>query len=622
MDDPNEFNFKAIQTENIQKMVSEQLDKLGFDEEIKNIADIENDNEEEAFQKIKDSGIVSRIMSSLKEAPMSPYEGGNFPKNKLGLYVKLEQGHNFIDYDVSNIGHVNDGGAQFFEFDIQFCGQRFHTKKIPASGDFMIDESFLLDFNPLNFDVELTYNILKKNYTPCHIVLLLHEPNGNCRMISSKSIEWRWALCYGSWKVEVDFKSASSLNNVNVGVVALSFALMPLVNKAHLLPESSIRDQLNEERKIEIEKNQDFITYSKLWWTDYKSIRPCNATRSVKIFVPTEDREYYAYKPACTLIESIEVGRAINTPYEAARFVSLIPFERRENPGGEKIEIWHCMHTFLSMKKGDVEDHVILLCNLLLGFGLEAYVACGVAVNGPHLWVLTRAKAGGNRYNVVFWESLTGQRINVDDPKVFRFYKQIHCLFNNEAFYASIQKDDNVFNTIYNLEDESLWKRMDKDKLSQLTKYSIVPLLEIISIDKYKTEYDIEKLMRMKITKYRAGQDLPTQFDNKLSHLVSPALVNYESERVSNLTYGNDEFKASVKNYIPEGFTFKAFPFQISDINCDKIFGMILGSDIGKDIIGTRGDQVKFAFRCKLYPYPQNIYSLWVMFAVKFRPIK
>ena len=620
-DNPNDINIKEIQTETIQKLVSEHLEKMGLPEILQNIADIENDNEEELMKKIKNSGIISEIMTSLKKQPKSPFEDTDYPKNKLGLYIKLERGNNFLDYDTNNIiqEHLV---VQYFEIDIQFCGQRYHTKRIPTSSDFVIDESFLMDFNPLNYDIELTYNILKKNSSPVHLVLLLYDSSGYSRVVASKSIEWRWTLCYGSWKIEVDLKSINSLNNVNVGTVEMGFSLMPLVNKSHLLSEVSVRDQINEERKIEIEKNQDFINYSKLWWEDYKSIRPCNATRLVKIFLPTEDREYYAFKPAFCLVDPIEVGREINTPYEAARFVSLIPYERRENPGGEKIELWHSLHTFLALKKGDVEDHALLLCNLLLGFGLDAYVACGVAVNGAHLWVITRAKLSPGKFTIIFWESLTGQRISVEDPKVFRFYKQIHCVFNDHSFYASIQKDDNVFNTIYNFEDEALWKAMDSEKLKSLTKYSIAPILELVEINKFKVETDIEKLLRMKITKYRAGINLPTQFDNKLCHLISPALVSYEMERVTNLVSGNDEFKASIKNYVPEGFSFKAFPFQISDINCEKVFGMILSNDIGKDILNQRGDQVKFAVRCKLYPYPQNIYSLWVMFATKYKPIK
>lgn len=115
---------------------------------------------------------------------------------------------------------------------------------------------------------------------------------------------------------------------------------------------------------------------------------------------------------------------------------------------------------------------------------------------------------------------------------------------------------------------------------------------------------------------------MKTAWDGKLSHLISPALVNYEFERISNLTYGNEEFKQSVKNYVPEGFTFKGFPLHTTDLDPDKIFGSILSNEIGKDILYSRGDQVSFAVRCKIYPYPQNVYSIWLMIATKYRQIK
>ena len=55
----------------------------------------------------------------------------------------------------------------------------------------------------------------------------------------------------------------------------------------------------------------------------------------------------------------------------------------------------------------DVEDHAVLLCSLLLGFGLDAYVCIGTKVKGlTHCWVLTIASDG----SILFWESLTAQR--------------------------------------------------------------------------------------------------------------------------------------------------------------------------------------------------------------------
>jgi hypothetical protein len=130
-------------------------------------------------------------------------------------------------------------------------------------------------------------------------------------------------------------------------------------------------------------------------------------------------------------------------------------------------------------------------------------VAVGISVNGPHVWVLTRSKLDHKKYSTTFWESLTGQRVTVDDQKVFRFYKRIHCCFNDSKFYANIQIDDTVFNTIYNLEDEFLWKSIQSDKLYGLPKYSFTPILEVIQSDKNKLEVDIEKEIKCKIVKFR-----------------------------------------------------------------------------------------------------------------------
>ena len=53
------------------------------------------------------------------------------------------------------------------------------------------------------------------------------------------------------------------------------------------------------------------------------------------------------------------------------------------------------------------EDHALLLCSLLLGFGLDAYVCVGTKNKGAaHSWVMTQSTEG----RVTFWESLTGHR--------------------------------------------------------------------------------------------------------------------------------------------------------------------------------------------------------------------
>jgi len=74
--------------------------------------------------------------------------------------------------------------------------------------------------------------------------------------------------------------------------------------------------------------------------------------------------------------------------------------------------------------------------------------------------------------------------------------------------------------------------------------------------------------------------DLNSQWDSKLSHLLSPSIVNYEFERVANTTYGNEEFKQSVKNYVPEGYTFKGFPLHTVSLDSDRIFSSIMANEV------------------------------------------
>ena len=52
----------------------------------------------------------------------------------------------------------------------------------------------------------------------------------------------------------------------------------------------------------------------------------------------------------------------------------------------------------LAGQEGLVEDHCHLLCSLLLGLGLKAYVCIGTALKGEHTWVMSESTGG-----ITFW---------------------------------------------------------------------------------------------------------------------------------------------------------------------------------------------------------------------------
>lgn len=58
-------------------------------------------------------------------------------------------------------------------------------------------------------------------------------------------------------------------------------------------------------------------------------------------------------RPVCSYVKPLRAGRLIDTPREAARFVSLVGYEKVSAlGGGEHAEQWTSMHAFLCRNKG------------------------------------------------------------------------------------------------------------------------------------------------------------------------------------------------------------------------------------------------------------------------------
>lgn len=97
--------------------------------------------------------------------------------------------------------------------------------------------------------------------------------------------------------------------------------------------------------------------------------------------------------------------------------------------------------------KGNAVDHSLLLCSLLLGFSLDAYVCLGSSSDGAHAWVVTCEEKRMGKKLVLeykYWESLTGKVYQRNDPRVNYLYRRIGCVFNDKSFYANLQQDDTV----------------------------------------------------------------------------------------------------------------------------------------------------------------------------------
>ncbi|XP_063253031.1 centrosomal protein of 76 kDa isoform X2 [Prinia subflava] len=285
--------------------------------------------------------------------------------------------------------------------------------------------------------------------------------------------------------------------------------------------------------------------------------------------------------------------------------------------------------------QGDCEDHANLLCSLLLGFGLEAFVCVGTKAKGvPHTWVMTC----GSDETITFWESLTGHRylhrpINPDDPplaeqpKPLYPYRTIGCIFNHQKFFGNCQPSDAVEVCVFDLHDESKWKPMSGEAIKSVcppgatSSVPPFPPLCASTIDAAATSNEIEVQLRILVAEHRKDLGLSTIWDDQLSYLLSPALAAYELERTTGVSAGNEEFQDAVRRAVPDGHTFKGFPIHFVHRNARRAFATCLRSPFCEEIICCRGDQVRLAVRVRVFTYPESACAVWIMFACKYRSV-
>ena len=445
-------------------------------------------------------------------------------------------------------------------------------------------------------------------------------------LIGTCNLEWRTALFTKFTRV-IEVKDIFN-TQLTVGLVELIVSCQGVQ-----LQKDEVEFQIRKESQSLIESDRLFFTYSKRWWNDFLFIRPSSfSDRLVKIFATREGDN--RRECVTNFIHPLK-SEFIETPRHAARFVSLIPYEKTQGIGEGKQDVWRDTHTFLTVGKGDAQDHAVLLCNLLLGFHLDAYVVCGLdKKSNAHLWVLTIEIDG----SVTFWDSLTGNRykrprksvINNQDDKVnekWYPYRTIGCLFNHKSFYANIQVSDSTDTCDFNLQNDKLWKQMSNDALNSIkTDFTMYPFKPTnLAESGFVSGTDLENALKSRIVQYRQdhgfkGSILFTE-DLEMRSLLTQQLWKYETRKILDII-DDEYFQTGIKLLIPDGHTFKGYPANFNNHDIDGIFNSFLKSSVCREIMLTRGDHVRFCVGAKSFGYVENVGSCWIMIAVRYRKIE
>lgn len=654
----NQLNQMDVHNK-IQEVLTESFHEKGRD------TDKDQIGEQEILQALREKGIVDDIMQQLQisegqlEEERSPWQQRpprkpathhvdkdgilqSVPLNKANvdptrryLYFQIIGGKAFLE-------HLQEGEAlpgyrcSTFTLHLYFRGQRFKSRPVPCACEPDLKEGFLLELhNPKGGDASRmaeTSTLLSMS-DPIHLVLLKTDAAGDTTLLSSHLLDWRTVLScdYGRQSMSIELMGVGDGNKVPVGIIDVKLEILPIPEQ--ILTTEVITTQVNLERSRISERERLFLVYAKQWWKEYLQIRETHQRRLVKIFAQDENG---VNRFVCLFLKPLRAGRLLDTPRQAARFVSVIGFERSSAVGGgQPKEQWSTAHVFLCKNRGDCEDHSVLLCNLLLGFGLNAYVCVGTKVKGAaHTWVATIGPDG----LVTFWESLTGHRyihqpVNPDDPPSVQQprpqypYRTLGCIFNHQSFYANSQPSDNVDVCSFDVHDESLWKAMSPDAIKSICGFSSqslwphpAPLIPN-PLDASLASNDMELQIRALVDDHRKDFGLTTVWDEELSYLLNQALASYELERATGISAGNEEFQHAIRRAIPDGHTFKGFPIQFVHRNAKRAFSTCMRSQVCEEIVCCRGDHVRLGLRVRIFCYPESACAVWIMFACKYKSV-
>ncbi|CAM9826813.1 unnamed protein product [Chrysoparadoxa australica] len=490
------------------------------------------------------------------------------------------------------------------------------------------------------------------------------------QLVAATVVDWREGLIHEA-EVPVKMISVGQATVMNAVAGILHCRIEVVASPAEMEVPFSTED-VSRVMKLQLERAasraSEFYLSSRNWWQQFSVISPVHSKRPVKIYAADERGNH---RCVCSFL-SPQQAPLLDSPHHAARFVSLIPFERQVAVGGERVSVWHSPHSFLSKGSGDCEDHTLLLCSLLLGFGLDALVCIGraldedseVGATRPHAWVATfTGKRSDMR--VVFWESLTGQRYDVSPPvkagprtkgRKKHHFDSVSCMFNDTAFYANKQPDERIthvgveqslplpnfitassrqagcscnaihstypthpWQTLMDLGDDKRWKCMGPSLIKALPKEVTQVSLLPSTVDVHSAAKALEMELKLLIGDHRESLGLATRWDSNLSYVLQPALSAYETERVTGVSYGGVEFEDALKRAIPEGHSFKACPVCVSHPFPQLIFGQLLKGPTSSSIVTTTGDYTRMALRVRVTTYAE-VMAVWVIIAVRYLP--
>ncbi|KAL0025262.1 hypothetical protein WJX77_011388 [Trebouxia sp. C0004] len=647
----------------LKKAAQEQLKSLGVDDQIKSlvagkrlhpnpIKGKEPDfTPKRAMEQLKGQGVIAQVVKTINLSEIvenSSFSSRRQPLRSLPslskryLHVKIKSGNGLAlgsNATISSNDHLLVCGELF--------GQRFRSAPVPAisaptfeasalvelPGHATADPSTLLTHRqPLHLVVlhaqhapaVLTPHIASdtarqqshqqgpiRPVTPVSTTDLLRMSN-RADVVGTCDVDWRQALTNKGEVHCYHVQLISQAHAHSVGMISVDLEVSPAL--AEPVEPAALRAQTNAEARRDMEAMASFSGRVKEWWQDFSHDALSRRQEGgLRLTCMGEDG---LLRPCCGFVKPLQLGRFLATPREAARFVSLLaPKESQETAANRLCSL----HTLLESCQATQAEKALLLANLLLGYGLDAWVCFGADAVGQQTWVLTRPSKDA----AVFWDPSSGMRhspSSAGQPKGCPF-RSIACVFNQRRLYGNLQAAEGLAAASYVLEDPGRWRELPVHVHDVPGATAMRFDLHMPPFDSAGHEVRLESELKKALSDHRAESlgHAPTTWDDNMAYVLMSSLAGHEQEALTGqLAANHKDFQQCIKRSIPPGCMFKGSSQHHRSLCSSSIMQGMLREPAIRDILATQVTDISFALRVKIFVYPEHVCSVWLMLALKY----
>lgn len=375
-------------------------------------------------------------------------------------------------------------------------------------------------------------------------------------LVAAAVIDFRFSLFFSSEYMSVELLQCDQ-DGVNLGVEAgvlyVRMTPMGLPDKIQYeLEETSARQAVEHGIQSYQEKlttsNKLLYRHARSWWSRVRRMHPHIESRNIRILA--ED-ECGSHRFACCMLSPVTPPRELLSPRFAARFVSLVPL--RTDPGlrGGRSDGWRSAFATICRMQGSTEDHALLLCSLLLGWGLDAWVAMGVATEpaddededapakeSPCSWVVTFEHDADRPAfpTVTFWDAVNGTQFEdvtgaATGEVGSHHFKELHALFNDKVFAVNVQHLTAVTSDGFSRSPAVMSFDLSSERNFQILSFPEAEAAQIMThpgaslglrasvntVDICAQEVQLEEKIKKEFRSWRSEIELQTHYDDKIA---------------------------------------------------------------------------------------------------------